>query len=212
MFRKDLGPLTVMGFARYDTKPGVAAEDVVDAALNWQDRFLDKQDGIAGHCLLRNLNGGFADAMFAVDPAAMQAMNENFENDGNAKAMLGLLDPGSIRLTSNIILKDGFTVPEGFSCIEFGTFSPADTGTFSEAALRDASAAIEDDYLSKSSNVVDHFMGRIDDTTYSEVAFGRSLGRTRRTCQGYADEPVCGDLLAMFDPDSVDLDFWTVIV
>ena len=65
MMKKNLGPLTMMGFARYEKRDGVKTEDLIDACLNWRRKFLDHQEGIALHCLLGNLKGQFGDAMLA---------------------------------------------------------------------------------------------------------------------------------------------------
>ncbi|MGI3128476.1 hypothetical protein [Nitratireductor sp. PBL-C9] len=40
---------------------------------------------------------------------------------------------------------------------------------------------------------------------------GRSLGKTKRLCDGYVGHPVCQPLLDLCDPASLDLDFWYVL-
>ncbi len=206
MLKKDLGPLKMMGFARYEKCDGVVTEDLIEAALNWRHDFLDKQDGIAMHCFLSNTKGQFADAIMAVDQAAFMSMSENHPKAESSQAFMELLKPENIRLTPNTILKDGVTVPNDFSCIEFGTFKP--NADFTETSMLEISQKIEEKYLSGFSESKAHFMGRVDETTYSEIAFVENLGMARRICNGYIQDDTCLELLSIFDPESVDLDFW----
>lgn len=74
MLRRDIGPVTVMGFARYSAKPEVDPAELIAAARIWQQEFLANQPGIAMHCFLGNLKGEFADAILATDEASFIAM------------------------------------------------------------------------------------------------------------------------------------------
>ncbi len=211
MMKKTLGPLEMMGFARYQKRDGVKTEDLIDACLNWRRNFLDRQEGIAMHCFLGNLKGEFADAIMAVEAAAFAEMSRRHPEDESSQTFMSLLNAESIRLAGNVILKKGVEVPRDFSCIEFGTFRKKAGAGFSEAAMIDVSGKIESDYLAKFPETREHFLGRVDEDTYSEIAFVETLGAAREICNGYMGDPVCGELLAMFDPDSVDLDFWFVL-
>ncbi|MEH6631362.1 MAG: hypothetical protein V7776_11065 [Halopseudomonas aestusnigri] len=206
MLRKDLGPLSMMGFARYEKREGVDTEDLIEAALNWRHDFLEKQEGIAMHCFLANTKGQFADAIMAVDEKAFMAMSENHPKASSSQAFMQLLKPESIRLTPNKILKSEVLVPKDFSCIEFGTFSP--NNNFSEPLMLNISSKIEEKYLSNFSEPRAHFMGRVDEKTYSEIAFVENLGMARQICNGYIQDDTCMELLSIFDPKSVELDFW----
>lgn len=211
MMKKDLGPVSVMGFARYAKRDGVATEQLIEACLAWRHQFLDHQDGIAMHCFLGNLNGQFADAMLAVDYAAFERTSKRHPEAESSQAFMELLEPDSLRLAASEILKSDFEVPKDFSCVEFGTFRPRTDNGFSEAAMLRASRRIETDYLSRFSEPRAHFLGRTDENTYSEIAFVETLGAARRICNGYNGDDSCRALLAMFDPASVDLDFWHVL-
>ncbi len=208
MLKKDLGPLKMMGFARYEKRDGVETEEIIEAALNWRHDFLDHQEGIAMHCFLSNAKGQFADAIMATDQAAFMSMSGNHPKSEKSHAFMELLIPESIRLTPNIILKEDVTVPTDFSCIEFGTFCPKTDGSFTEKSMLEISKKIEDKYLSNFSEGRAHFMGKVDETTYSEIAFVENLGMARRICNGYVQDDTCLELLSIFDPESVDLDFW----
>ncbi|MFD2205629.1 hypothetical protein [Kiloniella antarctica] len=206
MLKKNLGPLKMLGFARYEKRTDVATEDLIEAALKWQRDFLNTQNGIAMHCFLGNNKGQFADAIMAVDEASFMAMSENHPTAESSQEFMALLKPETIRLTPNRILKEDVRIPEDFSCIEFGTFSP--NTHFTRRTMLDISTKIEEKYLSRFSESKAHFMGQIDDTTYSEIAFVENLGMARRICNGYIQDDTCLELLGMFAPESVDLDFW----
>lgn len=70
---------------------------------------------------------------------------------------------------------------------------------------------IEDEYLDNHRESQEHFIGKVDSDTYSEVAFVRTLGAARNICNGYVENSLCSEMLAMFDPDTVDLDFWHLL-
>ncbi|SDX23447.1 hypothetical protein [Litoreibacter albidus] len=211
MLKKDIGPVTVMGFARYRIKGGVDAAEFVAAARVWQQEFLAAQPGIAMHCLLGNLKGEFADAILAIDPEAFGAMAQAHARAPSSAALMEMLDPDSIRLTQNLLLGGPKQLPDEFSCVEFGTFNPKDMATFSEDKMMDASDRIENAYLPRFGEAKSHFMGRVDETTYSEIAFVETSGAAREICNGYLNDADCLPLLEMFDPQTVDLDFWHVL-
>jgi len=211
MMRKNHGPVTMMGFARYEKRDDVETEELIEACLNWRRMFLDRQDGIVFHCFLGNLKGQFADAIMAVDQAAFEEMSKRHPEDKSSQTFMSLLKPDTIRLTPNAILKQGVEVPSDFSCIEFGTFRMTEASGFSQSMMLEISRKIEVEYLSKFSASRAHFMGKVDDETYSEITFVHTLGAAREICNGYLTNDVCGELLAMFDPKSADLDFWHVL-
>jgi len=211
MLRKNIGPVTVMGFARYSSKPGVDPADLIAATRVWQNEFLAHQPGIAMHCFLGNLKGEFADAIFATDEASFIAMAQEHPNAPSARAVMDLLDRDSIRLAKNNLLGGPVPLPVEFSCVEFGTFIPKDPRSFSEEALLDASRKIESAYLANFDEAKSHFVARVDESTYSEIAFVETLGAAREICARYIGNKDCTPMLEMFDPKSVDLDFWHVL-
>jgi hypothetical protein len=211
MLKRDLGPITVMGFARYSTKAGVDPSELVTAARIWQKEFLTEQQGIAMHCFLGNLKGEFADAILATDQASFMAMAQAHPSAPSSAPLMKMLDSDSIRLSQNILLGEPKSLPECFSCIEFGTFNPKDAASFSEAKMMEASDRIERAYLSRFDETKAHFMGKVDDNTYSEIAFVETSAAAREICNGYVGDADCHPLLGMFDPETVDLDYWHVL-
>ncbi|KLN61809.1 hypothetical protein WH96_05825 [Kiloniella spongiae] len=208
MFEKNFDSLKTMGFARYEKRDDVETADIIEAALNWRHDFLSTQEGIAMHCLLGNDKGHFADAIMATSQQSFMTMCENHPKAKSSQEFMALLKPDSIRLTANTILKENAAVPTDFSCIEFGTFNPKSPDQFDEKVMLEISDRIEQKYLSKFTEPRAHFMGKVDDATYSEIAFVENLGMARRICNGYVQDDTCLELLSIFDPESVDLDFW----
>ncbi len=198
----------VMGFARYERLERAAPEDVLAAALHWQEDFLAAQDGIVFHAFLGNLSGQFADVILACDEASFDAMSKNHPTAQSSRDFMALLDPASIRLRRNIILKDGIMPPTDFSCVEFGTFRLSESVDATADDVQRASDRIDATYLKGSANTRAHFVSQIDERTFSETVFGQTMAATRRICAGYVGEPDCEELLGLFDPRSVDLDFW----
>ncbi|MEP4770255.1 MAG: hypothetical protein ABJY83_20315 [Roseibium sp.] len=210
MLNRDLGPVTVMGFARYRKKDGVDPAELIGAAREWQDSFLGKQSGISMHCFLGNLKGEFADAILATDQQSFMAMAQAHPDAPSSARLMELLDKDSIQLKQNSLLGGPKPVPTGFSCVEFGTFTP-NGAVFSEDRMMAASDRIEQDYLAGFRETKAHFMGKIDDNTYSEIAFVETSGAARDICNGYVGNKTCMPLLELFDLNSVDLDFWHVL-
>jgi hypothetical protein len=211
MLKRNLGPVGVMGFARYKKRHDASADDLIDAARRWQHEFLATQAGIAFHAFLGNTRGEFADAILAVDLKSFEDMTRRHSEAESSDVFMAMLDAQSVRLCRSAILKEDVLPPEDFSCVEFGTFRIKPEAMATEEAVRRASDHIDRTYLSGSDNTRCHFIGRIDDVTYCEVAFGRTLAETKRICRGYVGDPDCQPLLELFDPESVDLDFWYVL-
>lgn len=211
MLRKDLGPMKVMGFARYRAKEGVDPAALIAAARRWQKEFLDQQPGIAMHCFLGNLAGEYADAILATDEAAFAAMAEAHMKANSSLAFMELLETDSIRLCRNLLQQPLDVIPDGFAAIEFGTFRARAADDFSDEKLKAAADRVRREYLSRFPESRAHRIAKVDGETYSEICFVETSGAARDICAGYVTEEACRPLLSLFDPDSVDLDFWHVL-
>lgn len=211
MLKCDLGLVSVMGFARYRLNGEADPAQFVTAAREWQKSFLKEQPGIAMHCLLGNLKGEYADAILAIDQVSFLATSQAVSSAPSSKQMMGMLDQKSIRLSQNILLGVPKPLPDGFSCIEFGTFKPKDNTSFSETKLMADNDKVEQKYLSRFNEVKGHFIGKIDDETYSEISFVEDTGVAREICNGYLADKECLTLLEQFEPTSMELDFWHLL-
>ncbi len=202
---------SAIGFARYNGGEGVDPNKIIEACLTWREEFLMKQDGIFGHYFFGNMQGQFADMTFAKDQKNLDQMSEGFMAAPSSKAFLEKLAPETVSLIRCDILKDKFIPPEHFACLEFGTFSTVTNHPFSEKQMLCASDKIENEYLSRFEGARGHFMGKVSDKTYAEISFVDTLANARQICGGYLSDPACLPLLSMFDPASVNLDFWYLL-
>ncbi|MEO1386375.1 MAG: hypothetical protein AAFV85_03245 [Cyanobacteria bacterium J06634_6] len=203
---------TVMGFTRYEKRENATSEALISASMNWQRDFLSQQEGVVMHSLLGNLKGQFADAILAVDSAAYANMTEQYMKDDSAQALMALIEPESIRPAQNLILKQGVQAPSDFSCIEFGTFQTKENADFSESKMLAVSKRLEEGYIAKFPQSREHFLSKVDEDTYSEIAFVQTMGAAREICNGYLEDSIGQELLSMLEPTSFDLDFWFVLV
>jgi hypothetical protein len=121
------------------------------------------------------------------------------------------INPQTVKIRYHEILDNNFQVPKNFSCFEHGTFSPKKDIEFSKSNLLYVAKKIEDGYLNTFENTLGHFIGKINDKTYSEITFGQTLGKTREICYGYLNIEVGMKMMTMFIPETTDLDFWYLI-
>jgi len=208
MLNKMLDDYSVMGFATFSKRDGVENTDVIDASLNWSHQFLAPLEGVGFHCLLQNTKGGFADIVFAKNGEALSQLNENFDKSEASQKMMELLDPQSIQMTAMAISQDRFIPPTDFACIEIGFMK---SQTASKEEILQQSKLLEDNYLHKFENTKSHFIGEVEQGSYTDVTFGRSLGETRKICLGFDQDKTATEFLSLFDPTSFQLDFWALI-
>ncbi len=202
---------TIMGFARYFKKEECHPELLIEACHNWKQGFLSNQQGIQKHYFFGNLAGEFADIIFAQDAKSFATMAENMQSDQSSMEFIELLQTETIKLTQNIILKSDLKIPEHFSCMEFGSFKLNKNKEVMEQDLLAASREIETDYLSQHQATVEHFIGKIETDTYSEITFYKTLAEARKICSGYIGNPSCEKLLNLIEPETTDLNFWFLL-
>lgn len=107
------------------------------------------------------------------------------------------------------ILKDDFKIPEGFACIECGTFTLKEEATID--SFIKVSEDIEKYYLSTSDNNLGHFVGRVESKKVSEIALGKTYAKTKQECYGYYENQYGQAFLNLADLNSVELVFWYLI-
>ncbi len=199
------------GFAQYRKRSNTSVERLLEACLVWRSSFLSEQEGILGHWLLGNLQGGLADLILAKDSASFEAMAAAHPQHSSSQALLEFIEPESIQLSTNQVLGRALSVPTNFACVEYGTFSPKSGAKIAHAALIEASNKVEDEYLSHHPDSKAHAVAAVSGDVYSELAFVSTVASARRICFGYLDSPSCAGLLQLFDPDTTKLDFWYVL-
>lgn len=211
MLTKSLSNNTVMGFARFQKLENVSIEEIIEGSLAWSENFLSNIDGIGFHCLLQNLKGELADIILAEDQNAMVRMNDAFGQSPDVMNFMSKLNPDTIQLTNMKICKSNFVLPQDFSAVEIGFMkTPAGADTKVEHVL-EKSDALENNYLNKHLSTCEHFIGELETGSYADVTFGRTLGEARKTCLGFEHDPYAQQFLKLFEPESCNLDFWSVL-
>ncbi|ELR69506.1 hypothetical protein C900_05038 [Fulvivirga imtechensis AK7] len=202
---------TAMEFTSFSKVADVTDEDFIATAMQFEENYLKKQVGVVSHFLLRNLKGEYANLLFAKDREALKAVEQGFKNDPYARHYMQQISGSSVTVYYHSILKKNFLVPEHFSCFEHGIFKVKKEEKYSQRYILDISQKLEDQYLDLQDNTLEHFIGMLDEDTYSEIVFGKTLGKTREVCFGYLQEPIGLELMDIMIPDTAILDFWYLI-
>lgn len=209
MISKNNYSAKVMEFTMFKKKDHVTDDEILQAVLAFETKFLNNQEGIIFHCLVKNDKNEYANVLFADDMETIHKMMKNVHQSQEANTFFELIKEESVQMNFNHILKEDFIVPQHFSCVEYGRFE-LNSGE-NKMNLLKASQTIEDHYLNKNKNTQGHFIGCLSDEVYTEVTFGETLGKTKEVCLGYTENEYCKALLNMANPESMHLDFWYLI-
>lgn len=202
---------TAMEFTTFSKADDVTDEDVIATAIQFEENYLRKQEGVISHFLLRNLKGQYANLLFAENSETLKSVEQGFKNDAYAWHYMQQINGSSVAVYYHRILKKNFVVPEDFSCFEHGIFKIRREKKYSQQYILDISQKLEDQYLYLQDNTLGHFIGMLDEDTYSEIVFGKTLGKTREVCFGYLQEPAGLELMETMAPNTTNLDFWYLI-
>jgi len=197
-----------MEFTSFKKKETVTDDELTNAVLKFETA-LASQPGVIFHCLVRNFKNEYANALFVENIEHLHLLGKEMALLPGAKDFFALIEMDSVKMVFHEILKDNFKIPEGFSCIEHGTFTLKEEATI-ESFIK-VSDNIENHYLSAFDNSLAHFVGRVKDKKVSEVAIGRTYAKTKQICYGYYDIQYGKDLLNISDLDTMELDFWYLI-
>jgi len=201
----------LMEFTTFTKANDVTDEEVIDLVMKFEHDYLKKQSGLIFHCLVRNLKGEYANLLFADNIGSIKNIEQGFSSNDSAENFMAAINLQTVKVRYHEILDKNFQVPTDFTCFEHGTFSPNSDMDFSESKLLSVSKQIEEDYLNTFENSLGHFIGKVDDKIYSEITFGKTLGKTREVCYGYFNIEAGKKMMAMLDPQTTDLDFWYLI-
>ena len=211
MIRVNQATPALMEFTTFSKANDVTDEEMIDLVMKFENDYLKKQSGLTFHCLVRNLKGEYANLLFADSIESIKNIEQGFSSNDSAEKFMAAINLQTVKVRFHEILDKNFQVPTDFTCFEHGTFSPNSDEDFSESKLLTVSKEIEQDYLNRFENSLGHFIGKIDDKTYSEITFGKTLGKTREVCYGYFNIEAGKKMMAMLDPKTTDLDFWYLI-
>lgn len=197
-----------MEFTSFKKKETVTDDELMNAVLKFEAA-LAKQNGIIFHCLVRNLKNEYANVLFAENLENLHSLVKEVSSLPEAKDFFELIEMTTVKMFLHEILKDDFIIPEGFSCIEHGTFMLKETSSFDDLVI--ASKRLESGYLNTFKNHLGHFVGKVSDKKGSEIAIGKTYAKTKQECYGYFDNYFGQEFLSLADIDTADLDFWYVI-
>lgn len=208
MIRVNNNPAKAMEFTSFKKKETVTDDELMNAVLKFET-VLSTQKGIVFHCLVRNFKNEYANVLFVEKIEHLHLLSKEMGVITEAKAFFELIEMQSVKMVFHEILKENFMVPQGFSCVEHGTFTLKHDSRFE--ALTESSDKLETNYLNSFDNGLEHFVGKVKDKVASEITFGKTYARTKQICYGYYDTPFGMALLNLADLETVDLDFWYLI-
>jgi hypothetical protein len=211
MIRVSQATPSFMEFTTFTKASNVTDEELISLVMKFENDYLQKQSGLIFHCLVRNLKGEYANLLFADNMENMKSIEYNFASNDCAKDFMAAVNPQTVKVRYHEVLDNNFQVPKNFACFEHGTFSPKKDNGFSESNLLSVANKIEEDHLNTFENSLGHFIGKLDDETYSEITFGQTLGKTREICFGYLNIKAGLEMMDMFNSETIDLDFWYLI-
>ncbi len=197
-----------MEFTSFRKKETVTDDELINAVLKFET-VVAKQSGVIFHCLVRNFKNEYANVLFVENIEHLHLLSKEIASFPEAKDFFDLIDMDTVKMNFHEILKDDFTIPVGFSCIEHGTFSLKEESTID--SLLKVSSDIEKYYLSTLDNSLEHFVGRVKDQKLSEVVIGKTYAKTKQICYGYYENKYGQSFLDLADLATVDLDFWYLI-
>ena len=197
-----------MEFTSFKKKETVTDDELTNAVLKFET-VVAKQIGVIFHCLVRNFKNEYANVLFVENIEHLHLLSKEVASLPEAKDFFDLIEMNTVKMELHEILKDNFEIPEGFSCIEHGTFTLKEESTID--SLIKVSSELEKNYLSTFDNSLEHFVGRVKDKKVSEVAIGKTYAKTKQICYGYYENKYGQSLLDLADLATVDLDFWYLI-
>ena len=211
MIRLQESQANVMEFTKFEKAENVTNEDFITSVMKFEKEYLSIKKGIVFHCLVRNLKGEYANILFADSMNTLKEIERGFMDNEASNNFMGNINPKTVKIYHHEILKENFQVPENFACFEHGTFAPKEEIDFIENDLIAVSDQIEKQYLNTFENSLGHFVGKINNERYSEIVFGKTLGKTREICYGYFGIEPGMKMLNMFNSKTMNLDFWYLL-
>lgn len=201
----------VAEFVHAPLLPHVTEEQLIAALLAFEAGVLLPR-GFLFHALLRNGSGRFAHFVVATSPSAFRDVERDVAHVAEISALFACFDLNQAKLFRHRVLGAAPELPEAFGVLEHGSFKPKQEAAFSLATLEDAARRVREDYLAHEPGYLTQFVTDAGDGTYAEIVLGASLAHAQRTCARYHEIPACAPLLALCDPDTVELDFWTPLL
>lgn len=208
MIRNSNAAVKAMEFTSFKKQEGVSDDDLMASVLKFEE-ILAKQPGVIFHCLVRNFENTYANVLFVENVEHLHQLSKEVAALPEAQHFFSLISMETVRMEFHEILKDDFHVPQGFACVECGTFTLKPESTIE--AFISTSTNLEKNYLNKFDNCLEHFVGRVEGKKVSEIAIGKTYAKTKQVCYGYFDDKYGQELLNLAIMDTVNLDFWYLV-
>ncbi len=94
-----------------------------------------------------------------------------------------------------------------FGGCEFATFRPLPS--VDAARITDAAIRMRDDFLRRQQGFLAHALLQGDGGEWADVVFAATRADAERICAAFMDHAVCRDYLALMEPGSTRLSFWS---
>jgi hypothetical protein len=210
MIRVNKNFAKAMEFTSFKKKDTVTDDELINSVLKFET-VLAKQNGVILHYFVRNFKNEYANVLFVENIAHLELLSTDVASLQEARDFFALIEMDSVKMELHEILKDDFSIPDGFACIECGTFDLKQDSDIT--SLVEASEKVEKYYLSAFDNHLEHFVGKVKGKgkKVSEIALGKTYAKTKQICYGYFENQYGQSLLDLADMTTVDLDFWYLI-
>lgn len=198
-----------MEFASFKIKKDVTEDDLINAIIAFEESFLQNQKGILLHCLVKNQMDTYANVLFAESETALKEMQETANKNEFAGTFFSMIESETVSMNIHTIENDSFQIPTSFACVEHGTFKLNANVTLNDLKVK--SHKLEEEYLNHFTNSKAHYIGSLNNSLFSEVTFGESLGKTKQICFGYLQNKIGLEFLELLDDKTMQLDFYSVL-
>ncbi len=208
MIRANKNAAKTMEFSSFNKKKSVTDDELLNGVLKFESLFSNEK-GFVFHCLVKNYKDQYANVLFTESHSDLDRIIRKISSSQEASEFFSMIEIDTVKVEIHNILKDSFIVPEGFACIEHGTFTLKQDATIE--SLINVSNKLEKHYLNSFDNSLSHFVGHVKDKKVSEIAIGKTYAKTKQICYGYYDNQYGQSLLELADLESLNLDFWYLI-
>jgi hypothetical protein len=81
-----------IALAPFRLKPGITEDDLVKTSDDFEEQFVQQQEGILQRILVKDGNGGYADIVFFADAAAIDRVIEAEQSSEVCAALFAIMD------------------------------------------------------------------------------------------------------------------------
>lgn len=201
--------MAIIEWAEFHSHPDVSEAALVAAAQAMQVQFLDAQPGYVARQLLALGAGHYADLVCWRDAEAAAAAIAAAAQSRACAAYFALLRSARPVALGRPLLEHRAAAP-AVGGMEFSLFRLAPGAD--EAALKAAAAQMARGLYAQEPGFIDHMVVRNASGLYADVVLATDAEQARYLCGKWGQgpfDPACEPYLALIEPASVQLDFWS---